>query len=98
MYISGGENVYPAEIEHLLAELPEVLEAAVIGTPDVTWGEVGCAFLLARPGHNIPSDAELTRSLQKHLAPYKIPKRYIHVDDFPRTGAGKIQKHLLQEK
>ena len=95
MYISGGENVFPAEIEHLLAELPEVLEAAVIGIPDETWGEIGCAYVLPRPGHTLPTAAELSGALKNKLAHYKVPKRYMVVDDFPRTGAGKIQKHLL---
>ena len=95
MFISGGENVYPAEIERQLSELPEVLEAAVVGIPDETWGEVGCAYLMARPGYQLPSDAELTRKLQSTLAHYKIPKQFIEMVEFPRTAAGKIRKHLL---
>lgn len=95
MYISGGENVYPAEIENQLTELPGILEAAVIGVTDQKWGEVGCAYLLPRPGQQLPDKAVLTRELKKRLAAYKVPRYFVPVDDFPRTSAGKIQKHLL---
>lgn len=95
MYISGGENVYPAEVENMLAEHPDILEAAVVAIPDERWGEVGCAYLMPRPGHDIPDDETITRYCRDNLAPYKVPKRYVTVEDFPRTAAGKIQKHLL---
>jgi fatty-acyl-CoA synthase len=95
MYISGGENVYAAEIENCLHEHPAILEAAVVGVPDERWGEVGRAFLLPRPGMQLPDDAELTAYCRQHLAAYKVPKQFRRVDDFPRTAAGKIQKHLL---
>ena len=95
MYISGGENVYPAEVENRLAGHPAVLEAAVIGIPDERWGEVGCAYLLTRPGHDLPSANELQAWLRERIAPYKIPRRFVHLDEFPRTAAGKVQKHLL---
>jgi len=95
MYISGGENVYAAEIENCLHEHPAVLEAAVIGVPDEKWGEVGCAFLLPRPGNQIPDNGALIEYCRQNLAPYKVPKQYVRVDDFPRTAAGKVQKHLL---
>jgi fatty-acyl-CoA synthase len=95
MYISGGENVYPAEVENQLAAHPHVLEAAVIGEPDEKWGEVGCAYLHLRPGLEAPSAQKLETFLRARLAAYKLPKYYICVDDFPRTAAGKIQKHLL---
>ncbi len=97
MYISGGENVYPAEVENVLAAHPDILEAAVVAMPDERWGEVGCAYLLPHPGHEIPGDEAITRYCREHLAPYKVPKRFITVEDFPRTAAGKIQKHLLGE-
>jgi len=95
MYISGGENVYAAEIENCLNEHPAVLEAAVIGVPDEKWGEVGRAYLLPRPGKQLPDDEELIAYCRQHLAPYKVPRQFSPVDEFPRTAAGKVQKHLL---
>ena len=95
MYISGGENVYAAEVEAQLAEHPGVLEAAVIGVPDEKWGEVGCAYLLHQPGHPSPSDAELVSFCKQRMAAYKVPKYFVRLDDFARTAAGKVQKHLL---
>jgi len=95
MYISGGENVYAAEIENHLAEHPGLLEAAVIGVADEKWGEVGCAYLLQQPGQPSPSDTELVGFCKQRMASYKIPKYFIRVDDFARTAAGKVQKHLL---
>jgi fatty-acyl-CoA synthase len=95
MYISGAENVYPAEVENVLAAHPAILEAAVLGVPDARWGEVGAAFLLARPGHACPEAAELTAWCRARLAAYKVPRHFHAVADFPRTAAGKIQKHLI---
>ena len=95
MFISGGENVYPAEVENVLAAHPDILEAAVVAVPDERWGEVGRAYVLARPGHEIPAAARITDYCREHLAPYKVPKEFVSVEDFPRTAAGKIQKHLL---
>ena len=95
MYISGGENVYSAEVEGLLAEHPGVLEAAVIGVPDERWGEVGCAYLLQQPDHPPATDEELVSFCKLNMATYKVPKYFIRVDDFARTAAGKVQKHLL---
>jgi fatty-acyl-CoA synthase len=97
MYISGGENVYPAEVENVLADHPAILEAAVLGVPDLRWGEVGRAFVLLRPGHALPPEADLVRYCRERLAPYKVPKSFVEVSDFPRTAAGKIQKHLIGE-
>ncbi len=95
MFISGGENVYAAEIEKVLATHPDILEAAVLPRPDKKWGEVGCAFLLAVAGQSIPDERTLTLFCKKKLAPYKVPKTFKTVSDFPRTAAGKIQKYLL---
>jgi len=95
MYISGGENVYPAEVENHLAEHPDILEAAVIGIADEKWGEVGCAYVLARPARTLPSAEQLSNYCRQRLAAYKVPKVFIAVDEFPRTAAGKVQKHLL---
>lgn len=96
MFISGGENVYPAEVENVLADHPDILEAAVVSQPDDRWGEVGCAFVLPRPGHQLPADEVLRSYCRALLAPYKVPKRFVKVTDFPRTAAGKVQKHLLE--
>jgi len=96
MYISGGENVYPAEVETVLASHPDVMESAVVAMADPRWGEVGCAFLLPRPNHALPATEALTAYCRQRLAAYKIPRRFIEVRDFPRTAAGKVQKHLLK--
>lgn len=94
MFISGGENVYPAEVENVYARHPAVCEAAIVGVADDKWGEVGRAYILLRPGAEAGAE-ELTRFGREHLAAYKVPKSFVFVDDFPRTAAGKVQKHLL---
>lgn len=94
MYISGGENVYPAEIENVLAHHPDIAEAAVIGVPDARWGEVGCAFVVLRPNKGLDSIG-LSAFCRERLAAYKTPARYIAVLELPRTAAGKVQKHAL---
>lgn len=97
MFISGGENVYPAEIENVLARHPAVLEAAIIGVADEQWGEVGCAYIELLPGAAPPSAAELTAYCRGQLAAYKTPKSFVFVAELPRTAAGKVRKHLLVE-
>ena len=96
MYISGGENVYPAEVERVLITHPAILEAAVIGVPDGRWGEVGAAFLIAHPGQ-APDLETLDHWCRERLAAYKIPRRFRLLADFPRTAAGKVRKPLLRE-
>ena len=96
MYISGGENVYPTEVENALLNVAGVAEAAVIGISDETWGEVGRAFVVAAPGHVI-SEAEIIETLTAHLARYKLPKSIVFADSLPRTATGKVQKHLLRD-
>ena len=96
MYISGGENVYPAEVENVLARHPAVLEAAVIGVADDKWGEAGCAFVMLRPEALPLGAGELIQYCRGHLAGFKTPKQIVFVQDFPRTAAGKVQKHLLR--
>ncbi|RMG11669.1 MAG: AMP-dependent synthetase [Deltaproteobacteria bacterium] len=92
MFISGGENVYPAEVEKVLASHPAVRACAVVGIPDPKWGEVGRAFLELRQA----CDTESIRSwLKEHLAGYKVPKEFVPVESLPRNPSGKIQKHLL---
>jgi fatty-acyl-CoA synthase len=97
MFISGAENVYPAEVENVLAAHPAILEAAVCGVPDERWGEVGWAWIQLRPGHALPDPQGLADWCRARLAPYKVPRRFLVVDDFPRTAAGKVQKHLIQK-
>ena len=97
MYISGGENVYPAEVEHALLAHPEVLEAAVIGVADERWGEVGRAFVV--PREELRPDAETLRAFcRERIAAYKVPKTIEVVAELPRTAAGKVQKHILRTR
>jgi fatty-acyl-CoA synthase len=95
MFISGGENVYPAEVENVLAGHPAVAEAAVVAAPDPRWGEIGCAFLRLAEGRQRPAPSELQAFCRARLAGYKVPASFEFVEDFPRTAAGKVQKHLL---
>jgi fatty-acyl-CoA synthase len=95
MYISGGENVYPAEVEAVLHAHPAILEAAVIGAADTKWGEVGHAYILIRPDHTI-DQSEVRAWSRARLAAYKVPQHITFVGEFPRTAAGKIQKHVLR--
>ena len=94
MFISGGENVYPAEVENVLSAHPSVVDAAVLGAPDPKWGEVGLAFV--QLAHGARRDgADLAAFCRQRLAAYKVPRSFQFVEEFPRTSAGKIQKHLL---
>jgi fatty-acyl-CoA synthase len=97
MIISGGENVYPAEIESVLFSHPAVAEAAVIGVPDPKWGEVGRAVIVLEQGRTATSE-ELAKFLGGKLANYKVPKSFVFVDKLPLTGPGKIDKRLLVEQ
>ena len=94
MIISGGANVFPAEIEAVLNRHPDVADAAVIGAPDEVWGEAGHAFIQPRPDR-APGRGELEAFCRDQLAGYKIPKTFTFVDTFPRTASGKIQKSRL---
>lgn len=95
MYISGGENVYPSEVESALLNVPGVAEAAVIGVRDERWGEVGRAFVVAAPGAALDEETVLA-GLADRLARYKQPKTVEIMTELPRTGSGKVQKHLLR--
>lgn len=97
MYISGGENVYPAEIEQVLHRHPAVHMAAVIGLPDEIWGEVGKACVVLKPGAQVEPD-ELLIYLQDHLARYKVPKSVEIMDALPISAAGKILKRELRAR
>lgn len=96
MFISGGENVYPAEVERILHTHPAILEAAVVGVPDAKWGETGAAFVILRPGETLDMDG-LRPWCRERLAGYKVPALFRVVDDFPRTAAGKVRKPELKE-
>ncbi|GAB5602532.1 long-chain fatty acid--CoA ligase [Thermus sp. FJN-A] len=93
MFISGGENVYPVEVEQALYDHPAVKEAAVVGVPDPRWGEVGVAFVALRK----PVAAEDLRAfLRERLAGYKVPKHLVFLAELPKTGPGKVQKEVLK--
>jgi fatty-acyl-CoA synthase len=94
MFISGGENVYPTEIEELLYKHPSILEAAVIGVPHEKWGEVGKAVIVLKPGESLEQD-EVLKYLDGKLARYKIPKHFEFRKDLPKSAAGKILKREL---
>ncbi len=97
MIISGGENVYPAEVESVLHAHPAVAEAALIGVPDAKWGEVGRALVVKQKDALVTAE-ELIAFCQPRLARYKIPKSFVFVDALPMTAAGKIDKKVLQDK
>jgi fatty-acyl-CoA synthase len=98
MFVSGGENVFPVEVENVLCAHPAIAEAAVVAAPDPRWGEVGRAFILPIPGVAALDYVELEAFCRARLAAYKVPKRFEIVADFPRTAAGKIRKHCLVEE
>ncbi|WP_051791633.1 class I adenylate-forming enzyme family protein [Amycolatopsis jejuensis] len=98
MIISGGLNVYPAEVEQVIAGHPAVLEAAVIGEPDPDWGEIGSALVVVPPGSDL-GVAELAGYLKQHLANYKVPRKYtLAHEPLPRTTSGKVQKFRVKER
>ena len=95
MYISGGENVYPAEVEQALYAHPAVAECAVIGVPDPTWGEVGRAFVVVRDGQHLDAQ-ELLDHVTARLARYKVPKSVEFVPELPHNASGKLLKSRLR--
>lgn len=97
MFICGGFNVYPAEVEQVLARLAGVAESAVIGVPDPRLGEVGRAFLVPRPGH-VLAEADVLAFCRERLAGYKVPRRVIFRDVLPRNTSGKVLKRVLREE
>jgi acyl-CoA synthetase (AMP-forming)/AMP-acid ligase II len=96
MIISGGENIYPAEIENALMQHPGVADAAVIGVPDATWGESVKACVVCRPG-SVLAERELIDYLRDRVAHYKCPKSVDFVEALPRNPSGKLLKRLLRE-
>ncbi len=97
MFISGGENVYPAEVENVIYEHPAVAEVAVIGVPHPKWQEVGKAIMAIKEGHEL-SDTEIIEFCQGKLAKFKIPTSVAFVDSLPRTAAGKVLKRELRKQ
>jgi fatty-acyl-CoA synthase len=97
MLISGGVNVYPAEIEGELLLHPAVQDAAVVGVPDTTWGEVGVAFVVLRPGEVLTKEAVIA-FVETRLARYKLPREVVFVDVLPRTAYGKVVKGELRDR
>ena len=93
MFISGGVNIYPAEIEAELVSHPKVSDAAVVAIADETWGEVGVAFVVGTA-----SEDELTQYLGARIAKYKVPRRFVHLDALPRTPYGKVVKEELRKR
>ena len=93
---TGGENVYPKEVEDVLYTRPEVEECAIIGLPDAEWGEKVTAFIVARQGEDIDPEA-LKAFLKSRLSAFKVPKEFRIVSELPKSPAGKILKRRLRE-
>lgn len=97
MYISGGENVYPGEVEAALAGCPGVAAVAVVGVPHERWGEVGRAFLVAEPDAELSVD-EVAGWAGERLAGYKVPKSFVVLEELPRLGSGKVDRSALASR
>lgn len=96
MYISGGENVYPAEVEHIIGSHPSVNAVAITGVPDEKWGESGKAFIVLNPGKKMTSE-EIISYCKEKLAKYKVPKHIEFINELPQNDAGKIDRKKLKE-
>jgi len=96
MIISGGENIYPAELEMIMGHHPDILEVAVVGRPDARWGEVVVAFIVQRPGGDLSGEGILDW-LSERLGRYKHPRSFHFIDEMPRNEMRKIQKHVLRD-
>ena len=97
LIISGGENIYPAEVEAAITELADVTAAAVVAVPDPKWGEVGCAFVVLRPGADL-DEVALRAHLEQRLARYKIPRYVDLCDELPANATGKVLRPLLRDR
>jgi fatty-acyl-CoA synthase len=97
MYISGGENVYPAEVEQVIFRIPEVADAAVIGIADEKWGESGLAFVVVKPGSLLTAH-DILNHCRANLAKFKVPQAVKFVESLPRNAAGKVLKRELREQ
>jgi acyl-CoA synthetase (AMP-forming)/AMP-acid ligase II len=96
MIISGGMNIYPAELEAALEHHPHILDVAVFGIPSEQWGEAVHAIVVAQPGSSLDEGA-IIEFARAHLANYKIPRSVSFMEEIPRTGSGKILKRVLRE-
>ncbi|MCP3991634.1 MAG: long-chain fatty acid--CoA ligase, partial [Actinomycetia bacterium] len=94
MFISGGENVYPAEVESVMLAYPGIAEAALVGVPHETWGEVGMAVLVLEPTSEY-AEPDFLEFLEERIARYKVPRTVVVMDEIPKTAIGKIDKKLL---
>lgn len=95
LIISGGENIYPAEVEHCIEMIPEIIEVAVVGEPDAKWGEIPVAYIVTNRTIDLNKISDICHY---SLAKYKCPKKYYVIDSLPRTASGKIAKKLLLQK
>ena len=95
MIVSGGENVYPAEVEAVLYRHPDVAQAAVIGVPDDRWGETVMAVIVSAVD-NGPTEAELDALCRENLGGFKVPRRYVFVSELPLNASGKVLKRELR--
>ena len=98
MYISGGENVYPVEVENVISSFPEVLQVACIGVPHDTWGEVGAAYLTLRPGFMADAAGTFAARCREQLAAFKVPKSFHVVEQLPMSAQGKVLKTELRNQ
>ena len=96
MYISGGSNVYPREVEEVLLSHPDLSEVAILGIPDPQWGEVGLAVCVGEPGAAL-DETVLAAFLDGKVARYKMPARYLFIPEMPKSAYGKITKKLVRE-
>jgi fatty-acyl-CoA synthase len=94
MFISGGENVYPRQVEATYETHPDILEIAVVGLPDAKWGEVGRAYVALRAGAQL-DEQSLVSWGRERLANFKVPRSFVQVEELPRTASGKVQKYKL---
>jgi fatty-acyl-CoA synthase len=97
MYISGGSNIYPREIEETILTHPDIDEVAVVGVPDPTWGEVGIAVCVPRAG-TAPSEEAMAAFLAPKLARYKLPRRFVFWEALPKSGYGKVPKRMVRDQ
>ena len=97
MYISGGENVYPAEVENVLYQIPQIAEAAIIGVPDERWGETGKAILVLKVGEVLEEKDVISHCLE-NLAKFKVPQSVEFIEALPRNATGKVLKRTLRDE